>query len=1032
MSKFILQATFDSQNQNLIAHTANYCARYSDRDNEFFNRRFVESMLFDFDGDKLMVKRAQTRQAEIAEDVAILTLDYFLPGLSVFVDTDKFENKNVTQLYALFITEDLPADRELHILIYMNLNKTDDIQKINKLLSSFPANLTVTLDIALLPIDSTTNDKSTLRQNLLKLVDLKRNHTSLSNIFFWETIDEHGISHTLEENNLVETFGRLVLSMINGYNYIRNNNNDYPITLFGMKSLQIDKYGIIDNWYQYFLRDVIRPFSQNVGDKHIIDKDKVHGIIGKILHKEKSLITNAENKGSTADGIAADYKSAILDIIIHGDLHPKDLEYLLDCCRSLSNRNSNQADLLGTNGVPIPDELFADMLGNLTGDDSFVKLRELIHKIQLLKKNIHSQEQLIEEKKKYLTEYSYDGELSDKGFLIHGQEFHTYSFKETPLESNYESHSSNLPPSADLRKYFTTIKNQGKQGACASFSLVSVFEYFMANETASNPNLSEAFVYYNARENTGDNDKDSGATLQNVIKAMSDRGICVENLCPYNEKVYDKRPEDEAYADGQKRKVVKAQNVELKLDTVKAAINEGFPVVASFRVFDSFAKNVGGFVSMPSPKEQESEKMEYHAMVICGYSDEHGYFIVRNSWGKKFGDKGYCYIPYAYVRDPKLTTYACAITGIDINTAKHKAEQFVYNQDEQSGNIQYSILQNQLIEDQHCLNNDYILLDELSKQYTTILHSVVNGQCLDRIKEQHDKDVSSREEAIKQLWNDYSRYNINSQKKLNIVHGSLSVISIALIIFGICSNFNRSYIVSGGVAMLISIIVYLIRLTNSKKKTTAIKSRIVSLEKEITQLNENYNKKASLQKVIASLICEVNVITNNSEQRKVLLKKIEEFLSKTHSLLTNNPHADIDPLSFLDEYKNIVANSMNGLKLLPFFFGDDNTPHNILETFREFQKKIFSNFRNAFNPQIETIFGPNTDEWRQFGLQVSNLPLQAQVTLTQTEPGVSIFFSNNEHQFPNCFLVNSNNNQYLYLHLKRVDPENNLHLFINK
>jgi hypothetical protein len=32
-----------------------------------------------------------------------------------------------------------------------------------------------------------------------------------------------------------------------------------------------------------------------------------------------------------------------------------------------------------------------------------------------------------------------------------------------------------------------------------------------------------------------------------------------------------------------------------------------------------------------------------HAMLIVGYIGN--YFVVKNSWGEEWGDKGYCYIP---------------------------------------------------------------------------------------------------------------------------------------------------------------------------------------------------------------------------------------------------------------------------------------------------------------------------------------------------------------------------------------------------
>ena len=41
-------------------------------------------------------------------------------------------------------------------------------------------------------------------------------------------------------------------------------------------------------------------------------------------------------------------------------------------------------------------------------------------------------------------------------------------------------------------------------------------------------------------------------------------------------------------------------------------------------------------------------------MLAVGYSDRDQVFIVRNSWGEEWGDRGYCYIPYAYLMNPRF------------------------------------------------------------------------------------------------------------------------------------------------------------------------------------------------------------------------------------------------------------------------------------------------------------------------------------------------------------------------------------------
>ena len=49
---------------------------------------------------------------------------------------------------------------------------------------------------------------------------------------------------------------------------------------------------------------------------------------------------------------------------------------------------------------------------------------------------------------------------------------------------------------------------------------------------------------------------------------------------------------------------------------------------------------------MPLPRQNP---IGGHCVVLMGYDDGSRHFIVRNSWGPDWGDKGYFYMPYEYV-----------------------------------------------------------------------------------------------------------------------------------------------------------------------------------------------------------------------------------------------------------------------------------------------------------------------------------------------------------------------------------------------
>lgn len=44
-----------------------------------------------------------------------------------------------------------------------------------------------------------------------------------------------------------------------------------------------------------------------------------------------------------------------------------------------------------------------------------------------------------------------------------------------------------------------------------------------------------------------------------------------------------------------------------------------------------------------------------HAVLAVGYDDTASQFIVRNSWGADWGDRGYCRMPYDYLANRDLS-----------------------------------------------------------------------------------------------------------------------------------------------------------------------------------------------------------------------------------------------------------------------------------------------------------------------------------------------------------------------------------------
>jgi C1A family cysteine protease len=81
---------------------------------------------------------------------------------------------------------------------------------------------------------------------------------------------------------------------------------------------------------------------------------------------------------------------------------------------------------------------------------------------------------------------------------------------------------------------------------------------------------------------------------------------------------------------------------------LRASLAAGLPFTFGFTVYESFeSEQVAETGVVPMPKSNE-QIVGGHCVVAVGYDTPSRRFIVRNSWGDGWGDKGYCYLPWAF------------------------------------------------------------------------------------------------------------------------------------------------------------------------------------------------------------------------------------------------------------------------------------------------------------------------------------------------------------------------------------------------
>jgi len=226
--------------------------------------------------------------------------------------------------------------------------------------------------------------------------------------------------------------------------------------------------------------------------------------------------------------------------------------------------------------------------------------------------------------------------------------------------------TTKLPKRVDLRpaEHFP-IYDQGNLGSCTANAIGAAFHFDQVRQGLQEFVPSRLFIYYNERSMEGTVEKDSGAYIRDGIKALNKLGVCNESLWVYDTEKFTEKPSPECYEAARKNTCKEYARVPQTLEDMKGCINEGFPFVFGFIVLSSFfTEEVATTGNMVMPQEDD-RVLGGHAVQACGYDDDRKVFIVRNSWGEGWGDKGYFYMPYDYITWQGLASDMWAVRFVD-------------------------------------------------------------------------------------------------------------------------------------------------------------------------------------------------------------------------------------------------------------------------------------------------------------------------------------------------------------------------------
>ena len=211
-----------------------------------------------------------------------------------------------------------------------------------------------------------------------------------------------------------------------------------------------------------------------------------------------------------------------------------------------------------------------------------------------------------------------------------------------------------LPGRVDLRPACPPVEDQRPLNACSAHAIGAALWFDERRQGEAAPLPSRLFLYWVERAKEHTVGTNAPVSLRDGYRAAARNGVCPEDLWPWRPERFAERPPRACFREARKRRAISYHRVPRDLDHLRGSLAEGFPFTFGISVHESFegrAARESGRVPMPAKGERT---LGGHAVLAVGYDARARRFLVRNSWGRRWGAQGYFTLPFAYLLDPGL------------------------------------------------------------------------------------------------------------------------------------------------------------------------------------------------------------------------------------------------------------------------------------------------------------------------------------------------------------------------------------------
>ncbi len=185
------------------------------------------------------------------------------------------------------------------------------------------------------------------------------------------------------------------------------------------------------------------------------------------------------------------------------------------------------------------------------------------------------------------------------------------------------------------------IKNQHTKPTCVAHALASLVEYHNFLETHKMQEFSTEFIY-GCRDDI--DYKENGMYLRDGLKIIQKYGDVLKELLPYNNNVKEamsnvKDNASQLFPEAYPNRISTYYKI-TDINKLKYSIFHDGPAVAGIKVYNTIKLNKNNVYEYNITKKKN---FFGHAVMIIGWTKDN--WIVQNSWGRSWGNKGIFYIP---------------------------------------------------------------------------------------------------------------------------------------------------------------------------------------------------------------------------------------------------------------------------------------------------------------------------------------------------------------------------------------------------